>query len=96
MAKHLDYYRGPATVTGLMPAKSRSYEIEYVDSRGTVTTFQRNEAIIVPAAIMPKTEDIRDPADIPKPDPQLHDQQNPLPLREGELIICKDDPSSTE
>ena len=31
-----------------------------------------------------------------KPDPQPHDDQNPLPLREGELIICKDDPSSTE
>ena len=52
--------------------------------------------MIVPAAIMPKAEDIRDPADIPKPDPQPHDDQNPLPLREGELIICKDDPSSTE
>ena len=39
-AKHLDYYRGPATVTGLMPGRSRSYEIEYVDSRGTVTTFR--------------------------------------------------------
>ena len=45
---------------------------------------------------MPNAEDISDPADIPKPDPQLHDKQNPLPLREGELIICKDDPSSTE
>ena len=51
--------------------------------------------MIVPAAIMPKAEDIRDPADIPKPDPQLHDKQNPLLLREGELIICKDDPIST-
>ena len=52
--------------------------------------------MIVPAAIMPKAEDIRDPADIPKPDPQPHDDQNTLLLREGELIICKDDPSSTE
>ena len=52
--------------------------------------------MIVSAAIMPKAEDIRDPADIPKPDPQLHDKQNPLPLRKEELIICKDDPSSTE
>ena len=65
-ATHLDYYRGPATVKGRMSGRSRSYEIEYVDSKGKVTTFQRDEAMIVPAAIMPKAEDIRDPADIPK------------------------------
>ena len=39
MAKHLDYYRGPATVTGLMPGRSRSYEIEYIDSKGKVTNY---------------------------------------------------------
>ena len=53
-------------------------------------------SMIVPAHEMPRAEDTTDPSEIPTPDPILHDIQNALPLKEGELIITKDHPSSTE
>jgi hypothetical protein len=45
---------------------------------------------------MPKPEDITDPSDLPSPNPAMHDPENVLPLTEGELIITRDDPTSTE
>ena len=52
--------------------------------------------MIVPALEMPRAEDIVDPSDIPVPDPVLHDNNDILPLREGEFIITKDSPDSTD
>ena len=106
MAKHLDHYVGPATIIGkakdnLGEERQRSYEIQYtsLNEQGhTVkTTFYRDEAMIVPAKEMPRTEDIRDPADAPPPKPRRHNpSRHDDPLREGEYVICKDSPNSTD
>ena len=106
MAKHLHHYVGPATIVGKVKDKSgversRSYEIAYTEKNDkgdeVTTTFYRDEAMIVPACDMPKTEDIRDPADAPKPKPRIYDAlAHNDPLREGEYIICKDSPSSKD
>ena len=52
--------------------------------------------MIAPAHEMPRTEDIVDPSKIPVPDPILHNKDNTLPLKEGEIVITKDPPDSTE
>ena len=53
--------------------------------------------MVVPAYEMPRAENIVDPSDIPVPDPVLHDNNNTLPLREGEFVITtKDPPDSTD
>ena len=53
--------------------------------------------MIVPEIEMPRTEDIRDPADAPQPNPRLHQTEGHNdPLKEGEFIICKDSPSSED
>jgi hypothetical protein len=95
MVKHLNHYCGPATVVRRVPDRIRNYEISYKDGSGKTTTFFRDIAMIVPAPEMPRAEDIVDPSDIPVPDQVLHDKNNTLPLREGELIITKDSPDST-
>jgi hypothetical protein len=52
--------------------------------------------MIVPANQMPKTGDLKDPADVPeKPEPALHDPNSALPLKEGGLVLTKDPPDST-
>ena len=96
MVKHLHYYRGPATIKGRSKDRARNYEIEYKDKKGKVSLFYRDEGMIVPAREMPKPEDITDPSDLPSPNPAMHDPENVLPLTEGELIITRDDPTSTE
>ena len=96
MVKHLNHYCGPATVVRKVPERLRNYEISYEDESGKTTTFFRDIAMIVPAPEMPRAEDIVDPSDIPVPDPVLHDENNTLPLREGEIIITKDSHDSTE
>jgi len=96
MVKHLHYYRGPATIKGRSKDRTRSYEIEYKDSKNNVKLFYRDEGMIVPAHEMPKPENITDPSDLPTPNPAMHDPDNILPLTEGELIITRDDPTSTE
>jgi len=45
---------------------------------------------------MPRAEDTVDPSDIPVPDPVLHDKNNTIPIREGEIIITKDSPGATD
>lgn len=100
MAKHLHHYVGPAKVIGkASPKATRSYKIEYEDgSKETskVVTFYRDEGMIVPAWDMPKAEDIVDPTDVPVPDPAMHDTGTLVPPREGEMVITKDHPTSTD
>ena len=99
-AKHLQHYLGPAKVVGKASKNStRSYKIEYTDASTQppkVTTFYRDIGMIVPAADMPNLEDITDPSDAPTPDPTLSDPDKFLPLKEGEIVITKDHPSSED
>jgi transposase InsO family protein len=97
MAKHLAHYCGPAKVMGLAPGRKRTYLLEYQGKDAKkATTYHRDVGMIVPANQMPKTEDLKDPADVPEPEPVLHDPNTTLPLKEGELVITKDSPDSTD
>ena len=96
MVKHLNHYCGPATVVRKVPSRLRNYELTHKDASGKITSYFRDVAMIVPAHEMPSAEDIVDPSEIPVPDPILHDKDNTLPLKEGEIVITKDSPDSTE
>ena len=96
MAKHLAHYCGPAKVMGLAPGRKRTYLLEYQGKDAKkATTYHRDVGMIVPANQMPKAENLIDPADVPEPEPVLHDPNSALPLKEGGLVLTKDPPDST-
>ena len=91
--KHLYHYHGPAKVVRRL--RDRQYEIEHLDGK-TRKRFPRDASMLIPAKDMPKLlSDEVEPAERTQKElPSAHEQG--LPLKEGELVITKDHPSSTE
>jgi hypothetical protein len=83
-AKHLDHYTGPATI--LRAIGTRSFVLQYTDSKGVTRTYQRDASIISP--VPPKSikgdPSISGTSDKP---PHLH---RSLTLSPGEYVIIKD------
>jgi transposase InsO family protein len=90
--KHLMHYRGPATVTKLIPGRRRQYEIEFQGK-----TYKRDVGMLVPEQTI---SDI----DVTTLDPTKSQQETTKPqlhtkgetLHEDKLIICRTDKTDTE
>jgi hypothetical protein len=90
--KHLMHYRGPATVTKLIPGRRRQYEIEFQGK-----TYKRDVGMLVPEQTI---SDI----DVTTLDPTKSQQETIKPqlyakgetLHEDKLIICRTDKTDTE
>ena len=83
--KHLAHYMGPATITAHIG--TNAYKIEYLGK-----TFQREGGMLITFTQMPASFEINE--DEVKRKPRTH--HTSLPFREGEFIITKDDPLSTD
>ena len=95
--KHLYHYHGPARIVKKL--RDRQYEIEYTyttkQGKSRTVTFQRDASMLVPEKhSVLITEDFDPMASITPSKPVRHDSN--LPLEEGEVIICKDDPRGQE
>ena len=90
--KHLMHYRGPATVTKLIPGRRRQYEIEFQGK-----TFKRDVGMLVPEQTISEI-------DVTTLDPTKSLQETDKPrlytkgetLHEEKLIICRTEITDTE
>jgi hypothetical protein len=82
--KHLQHYHGPAIITKKI--RTRTYELSYNGK-----PFKRDAGMLIPVQHLPEADRLHDPAEPAAPPPSSHRED--LPCREGEIVICRDDPA---
>ena len=92
--KHLYHYHGPARIVRKL--RDRQYEISYTDpSTGKISPFKRDASMLVPAIQYRAISVDFDPTQVQVlREPRAYEQGQIL--QEGEMIICRDHPSSQE
>ena len=86
-AKHMDHYRGPATI--IKQIGTRSFLIEYKNADGKIRTFQRDASmlsLVPPKQVDFEPESIKGNSNVP----HVHRSLIASPLKEGEIVLLKD------